>query len=107
LWHDNWLRYHATVDNPADQPAFNHSIDVLGIEPKIMDDAFNARVGVSPEFAEGARIYHLLSGNERAEGTFIDQLLRRYRDTGSIDFSLIDAAVARGHPWIGKAPPAS
>jgi hypothetical protein len=104
LWHENWLRYHATVDNPADQPAFNHSIDALGVEPKIMDDVFNARVGVSPEFARGARIYHLLSGDERAEGTFIDAVLRHYRDTGSIDFSLIDAAVARGHPWIGEAP---
>jgi hypothetical protein len=104
LWHENWLRYHATVDNPADQPAFNHSIDALGIEPKIMDDVFNARVGVSPEFARGARIYHFLSGDERAEETFIDAALQCYRDTGSVDLSLIDAAVKRGHPWVGEAP---
>jgi hypothetical protein len=68
-WHENWLRYTTTVDNPADQPAFNHSIDVLGIEPRIMDDVFNARVGVSPEFANGACIYHLLSGDERANSS--------------------------------------
>jgi len=107
LWHENWLRYNATVENPADQPAFNHSIDALGIEPKVMDDVFNARVGVSPEFARGARIYHFLSGDERAEGTFIDAVLQRYRVTGGVDFSLIDAAVARGHPWIGQVPPSA
>jgi hypothetical protein len=100
LWHENWLRYTTSVDNPADQPAFNHSIDALGLEPKIMDDAFNARVGVSREFAKGARIYHLLSGDERAHGTFIDLLLTRYRQTGKIDFRLIDDAVDHGHPWI-------
>ena len=33
LWHQSWLRYTKMVDNPADQPAFNHSISVLGIEP--------------------------------------------------------------------------
>jgi hypothetical protein len=99
LWHANWLRYITTVDNPADQPAFNHSIAALGIEPKIMDDVFNARVGVSPEFANGARIYHFLSGDERAKGTFIEELLRRYRMNGEVDFSLIDDAVKRGHPW--------
>ena len=49
LWHENWLHYTTTVDNPADQPAFNHTIDALGIEPTILDDAFNARVGVLPE----------------------------------------------------------
>jgi hypothetical protein len=105
LWHKNWLRYSATVDNPADQPAFNHSLETLGTATKIMDDVFNARVGVSPEFARGARIYHFLSGNERARGTFIDAMLERYRNTGSVDLSLIDAAAARGHPWIGEPPP--
>ena len=100
MWHRNWLHYTTTVDNPADQPAFTYSLDVLGIEPKIMDDRFNARVGVLPEFASGARIYHLLSGDERAEGTFVDEMLSRYRETGTVDFSLVDAAVARGHPWV-------
>jgi hypothetical protein len=103
LWHENWLRYGATVDNAADQPAFNHSIAALGIEPKVLDDTFNARVGVSSEFAKGARIYHLLSGDERAEGTFIDEVLKRYRENGKVDFSLIDAAVTHGHPWIGES----
>jgi hypothetical protein len=100
LWHENWLRYTAKVDNPADQPAFNHSIEALGIAPTIMDDAFNARVGISPDFAKGARIYHLLSGEERANGTFIDKLLTRYRESGQIDFRLVDDAAGRGHPWI-------
>lgn len=100
LWHENWLRYATAVNNPADQPAFNHSIESLGIAPRIMDDAFNARVGISPEFAKGARIYHLLSGGERANGTFIDKLLLRYRKNGQIDFRLVDDAAGRGHPWI-------
>lgn len=100
LWHENWLHYSRSVDNPADQPSFNHSLDLLGIEPKIMDDAFNARVGVLPEFAKGARIYHLLSGDERANGTFIDALLVRYRRDGSVDFPLIERVAASGDPWI-------
>jgi hypothetical protein len=99
-WHESWLRYATTVDNPADQPAFNHSLDALDIEPKIMSDAFNARVGVSSRFASDARIYHLLSGCERANGTFIDRLLATYLDSGQVDFSLVEDAVQRGHPWI-------
>jgi hypothetical protein len=100
LWHENWLHYSRSVDNPADQPSFNHSIDLLGIAPKIMDDAFNARVGVLPEFAKGACIYHLLSGDERANGTFIDELLVRYRRDGSVDFPLIERVAASDDPWI-------
>jgi hypothetical protein len=101
LWHENWLYYTKTTENPADQPAFNHSIDVLGIEPKIMDDIFNARVGVSPSFAQGARIYHLLSGDERANGTFMDPLRARYSGSGLIDCDMVDAVAKRGHPWVG------
>jgi len=100
LWHENWRRYATTLNNPADQPAFNYSIDCLGLRPEIMHDAFNARVGVSPKFAKGARIYHLLSGDERANGTFIDQLLIGYRENGQIDWRLIEDAAERGHPWI-------
>jgi hypothetical protein len=105
LWHQNWLYYTKTVDNPADQPAFNHSIDELRIEPEIMRDAFNSRIGVSPEFAKGARIYHFyIEGENKPEGTIIDELLMRYRRTGQVDFSLIDSAQKRGHPWLGEAP---
>ena len=104
LWHENWLRYVATFNNPSDQPAFNHSISALGIEPKIMDDAFNARIGVSPEFASGGRIYHFyFDGNEKPEGTIIDKLLAGYRRDGQVDFTLIADAVKRDHPWIGES----
>lgn len=103
LWHENWLHYTRMTDNPADQPAFNHSIDSLGIKPKIVDDVFNARVGISPKFARGARIYHLLSGDERANGTFMDQLRARYHASGRIDFDLVAAAVERGDPWLESA----
>jgi hypothetical protein len=99
IWHDNWLKYFRTVDNPADQPAFNHSLNVLGIRPKIMSDIYNARLGVSRKYAQ-ASIYHLLSGNERANGTFIDELVARYRMNGSVDFALIDKTARRGEPWI-------
>jgi len=100
MWHRNWLHYTTSVDNPADQPAFNHSLDILGIRPKIMSDVFNARVGVSPRFADGAKIYHLLSGEERANGTFIDQLLVCFRTTRKVDHVLIDEVAERGTPWI-------
>jgi hypothetical protein len=104
LWHENWLRYTAAFDNPSDQPAFNHSISALGIEPKIMDDVFNARVGIAPEFANGGRIYHFyFDGNEKPEGTIIDKLLAAYRRDGQVDFTLIDDAAKRGHPWIGDS----
>jgi hypothetical protein len=96
------LHYTKVTDNPADQPAFNHSIDQLGLKPQIMNDAFNARVGISPVFAHGARIYHLLSGDERANGTFIDQLQAQYRETGLLDFGLVTTAAERGHPWVAS-----
>lgn len=102
LWHENWLKYTTTVDNPADQPAFNHSLSALNIEPKIIDDAFNARVGISAEFARGARLYHLLSGDERANGTFIDTLLAQYRAIGTFDASLVERVAANGDPWVGR-----
>lgn len=102
-WHENWLKYFRTVDNPADQPAFNHSLDVLGIRPKIMSDIYNARIGISREYAQAA-IYHLLSGDARANGTFIDELMDRYRINGRVDFALIDKTARRGEPWIETCP---
>lgn len=102
-WHENWLAYYKTVDNPADQPAFNRSLDTLGIRPKIMSDIYNARVGISRDFARGAVIYHLLSGNERANGTFVDELVARYRTNGTVDFALIGATAGRNKPWIGAS----
>jgi hypothetical protein len=100
LWHHNWLHYATTVENPADQPAFNHSIDALGIKSEIMDDAFNFRVGLSPETAIASRIYHFYFGGEnKPEGTIIDDLLEKYRANGEVDFSLIDDAATRGHAW--------
>jgi hypothetical protein len=104
-WHRNWLHYTAAVDNPSDQPSFNHSLNMLGIKPKIISDVHNARLGVSPRFTDGAVIYHLLSGDERANGTFIDLLLYRYRTSGKVDFALIEKTAGRGNPWIGERPP--
>ena len=98
-WHENWLKYFGTADNPADQPAFNHNLNALGIRPKIMSDFYNARIGVSRKFAQ-ASIYHLLSGNERANGTFIDELVAHYRINGTVDFTLIDKTAKRGEPWM-------
>ena len=103
-WHRNWLHYTTAVDNPADQPSFNHSLNMLGFKPEIISDVHNARLGVSPRFADGAVIYHLLSGDERANGTFIDLLLDRYRASGKVDFALIEATAGRGNPWIGERP---
>ena len=97
LWHRNWLHYATTVENPADQPAFNRSIEALGIRPEIMDDAFNFRLGLSPETATGSRIYHFYFGGEnKPEGTIIDDLLEKYRSNGELDFSLIDDGASRG-----------
>jgi hypothetical protein len=101
LWHETWLRYASKVLNPADQPSFNHSMDELGLEPEIMDDTFNARVGVSAQPASGVRIYHFCAeDNERPKGTILDALLAGYRQTGEVDFALIDRAVSRNDPWL-------
>jgi hypothetical protein len=105
LWHQNWRDFFEAVDNPLDQAAFNFSIATLGIAPKIVDDRFNFRPGLSPELTTGACIYHFYAhGDEMLEGTILDALLNGYRAGGRIDFSLIDGAVRRGHPWIAKTP---
>ena len=31
-------------------------------------------------------------------------MLKHYRETATVDFSLIDAAASQGHPWIGTCP---
>jgi hypothetical protein len=86
LWHANWLEYHATVDNPADQPAFNHTMNVLGLIPEILDDRFNARVTVSPEYFAGARIIHYYAhGAERPDVASLDRLMARTRSRAPLN----------------------
>jgi hypothetical protein len=102
LWHEKWLVYTTSVDNPADQPAFNYSLDMAGIEPKIVEEMFNARVGITPDLSKAPCIYHLLSGESKPKGTFMDELLIKYRKSGRVDFSLIDDVVKRGHPWMAS-----
>jgi hypothetical protein len=86
LWHANWLKYHATVDNPADQPAFNHSMSAIGLIPEILDDRFNARVTVSPEFFAGARIIHYYAhGAERPDLASLDRLMARTRSRAPLN----------------------
>ena len=104
FWHDNWLRYATTLENPADQPSLNYSIGALGVGARIMDDAFNARVGLSPKTTQRIRIYHFyIEGDEKPAGTMIDELLATYRENGLVDFALIDNAARSGHPWIDKS----
>ena len=86
LWHANWLEYHATVNNPADQPAFNHSMSATGLIPEILDDRFNARVTVSPEYFAGARIIHYYAhGTERPDLASLDRVMARTRSRASLN----------------------
>jgi hypothetical protein len=97
LWHANWREYHATVDNPADQPAFNYSMSAIGLLPEILDDRFNARVTVSPEFFTGARIIHYYAhGTDRPDRASLDRLMARVRSGAPLNGWLTSEALEMG-----------
>lgn len=102
-WHENWLRFFQSSNDFADQPAFNHSLSSLGISPGVMHDRYNARVGLSPEFTDGASIYHFYASDSKLPGhAALEELLIAFRNGDALDVSLIDAALARSH--AGRHP---
>jgi hypothetical protein len=104
LWHENWARFFRESNDFADQPAFNYSMDLLGISPGIMDDKFNARVGVAAEFARDACIYHFYASGPGTPGSVaVEELLERFRGGARLDKSAIDAAIVRSHRPVSSA----
>lgn len=105
LWHENWLRFFRESNDFADQPAFNYCIDHLsGLFPRIMDDKFNARVGVAPEFARKAAIYHFYASGPGTPGSIaVNELLMRFREGSLLDKLAIDAAIVRSHRSISSS----
>ena len=98
LWHQNWLRFFDMSKDFADQPAFNYSLNSLGISPAIMHDRYNARVGLSREFADGASIYHFYASDDGLPGRMaVEEMLTKFRAGVALDGSAIDAALARSH----------
>lgn len=110
LWHRNWRKFFETVDNPLDQAAFNHSSASLGITPTIVDGKFNFWPGRGHGYGNDTRIYHFYAhGEDTPEGTILDALLDRYRDSGRVEYAIIDEAARRGHvlhtetrEWMGQ-----
>jgi hypothetical protein len=74
------------------------NLDALGVSPVIMHDSYNARVGLSAEFARGAVIYHFYaSGYGLPTSAALEHLLTKFRAGVALDASMIDAALAYGH----------
>ena len=96
-WHENWLRFFSIAENPADQPAFNHSLRAAEFVPEILQDRFNARVGLAPEFARGALICHFYADPRAPGGLAHDEVLARFRQGAGIDRSIVEAAIQRSH----------
>jgi hypothetical protein len=97
-WHENWRTFFPESNDFADQPAFIYSLTALGISPAIMVDKYNARVGLSAEFAGEAIIYHFYASDRRIPGHEANEsLLTRSRAGIVLDAAAIDAAVARSH----------
>lgn len=98
LWHKNWQIFFRESNDFADQPAFNHCLDAMEIAPFIMHDRYNARVGLSREFARGASIYHFYAGDYGIPGSAaVEHLLTKFRSRAPLDVSDIDAALAYSH----------
>jgi hypothetical protein len=103
LWHQNWETFFRESADFADQPAFNYSLDAAGIAPVIMHDRYNARVGLSREFARGASIYHFYANDCGIPGSAaVDDLLTKFRAGVALDLSDIDSALAHAHDGFGR-----
>jgi hypothetical protein len=98
LWHENWNQFFRESNDFADQPAFNYSLNALGVAPAIMHDKYNARVGLSREFARGALIYHFYASDPASAGSAaVEYLLTKFRAGIALDASAFDEAVAHSH----------
>jgi hypothetical protein len=63
-----------------------------------MHDRYNARVGLSREFARGASIYHFYANDCGIPGSAaVDDLLMKFRSGVALDVSDIDSALAHAY----------
>jgi hypothetical protein len=95
-WHDNWRIFFEESNDYADQPAFNYSLVALGISPGIMHDKYNARVGLSADFARDAIIYHFYASDRATPGyAAIESLLAKFRSGVTLDVAVINLVLAQ------------
>ena len=95
MWHKNWQSFYHESNDYADQQAFNYTLNDLGINPTILNDKYNARVGLSPAFALGAAIYHFYASDYGIPGcAAVDRLLSKFREGAELNVSVIQAALA-------------
>jgi hypothetical protein len=102
-WFVRWKRFNELSGGKGfDQPALNSALHALEVPVRVMPLRFNAMVDVSPWYSRGARIFHYYASrndDQLGSGTLLGHLVTHLRETGEIDWDVIDRAAHRSDAW--------
>lgn len=99
-WHENWLKA-LSAGEVRDQPSLNHTIHASGIHPHILDVSYNAMFTADVRYARDARILHFFLSQQNApQVTLLDHLISVLRNTGRMDWEILDRAIQRNNPYV-------
>ncbi len=105
-WQAKWREYIKIERSGynADQPAFNSAIHEAALTYIVADPKFNVFLTNPEKATEDQRILHFpQSILEIRFSSLLSNLIRRYRKTGEIDWSLIDRVKDSDYPWLMPA----
>ncbi|MCG8491224.1 MAG: glycosyltransferase family 77 protein [Sneathiellales bacterium] len=102
-WQEKWRQYIKVERSGynADQPAFNSSIFEAGLTYIVADQKFNVFLTKPEKATSDQRILHFpQSILEVRFSSLLSNLIRIYRKTGQIDWSLVDKVREQDFPWL-------
>ncbi|WLD12406.1 hypothetical protein [Planctellipticum variicoloris] len=83
----------------SDQIAFNLTCDELRNSVGTLANRYNTMVPTSPQLTSIASILHFFGSPAQIQGTLLEHLLMRFKETGCLDESAIERCLREGHPW--------
>ncbi|MFL5244258.1 MAG: hypothetical protein ACJ8FY_19310 [Gemmataceae bacterium] len=108
LWRRRWEETKGLskrADHLGDQFAFNRAIVESGIRTAVLSNKYNAMVAVRPWLSRRASVLHFFSSPEQIQGTLLDHLLKRVKETGEFDETAIKRCIDERHPWGPNSEP--
>jgi hypothetical protein len=106
-WMERWTRYRALY-SAHDQPAFNAALSASSASVRILPFRFNAQVEAVSSHARDAAVFHFYASQTFRRSnlsTLLEYVEWRLRETGTIDWAIVDECRRTGYPWIGRHSP--
>ncbi len=102
-WYDTWAAIRECADprvvHLSDQVSFSIAADAIGEPIALLPNSYNTMVPTSPELTRYASILHFFGSPVQIQGTLLEHLLIKFKETGRLDEAAIERCLREGHPW--------